>query len=48
MGRGVLEDLLDKDPVDMKSVETKLKQIETVKTKRNLSFIRPGKRLNQN
>lgn len=35
-----LEDLLDNDPVDMKAVESKLKQIETVKTERNLSFLK--------
>ncbi len=34
-----LKDLLDKDPVDMKAVEAKLKQIETLKTEMHLSFI---------
>lgn len=35
-----LKDLLDKDPVDMKAVEAKLKQIEKVKTEMHLSLIR--------
>ncbi len=35
-----LKDLLDKDPVDMKAVETKLRQIETLKTEMHLSLIR--------
>ncbi len=35
-----LRDLLDKDPVDMKTIEAKLKQIETVKTGIHLSLIR--------
>ncbi len=35
-----LRDLLDKDPVDMKAIEAKLKQIETVKTGMHLSLIR--------
>lgn len=35
-----MKDLLDKDPVDTKAVEAKLKQIETVKTEMHLSFIR--------
>jgi Spy/CpxP family protein refolding chaperone len=34
-----LKDLLDKDPVDMKAVEAKLKQIETIKTEMHLSLI---------
>ena len=34
-----LKDLLDKDPVDMKAVEAKLKQIETLKTEMRLSLI---------
>ena len=35
-----LKDLLDKDPIDMKAVEAKLKQIETAKTEIHLSLIR--------
>jgi Spy/CpxP family protein refolding chaperone len=35
-----LRDLLDKDSVDMKAIESKLKQIETVKTKMYLSLIK--------
>lgn len=35
-----LKDLLDKDPVDMKAVEAKLKQIDKVKTEMHLSLIR--------
>jgi Spy/CpxP family protein refolding chaperone len=35
-----LKELLDKDTVDMKAVEMKLKHIETVKTAAHLSFIR--------
>jgi Spy/CpxP family protein refolding chaperone len=35
-----LKDLLDKDPVDMKAIEAKLKQIETVKTTMHLSVIK--------
>jgi Spy/CpxP family protein refolding chaperone len=35
-----LKELLDKDPVDMKAVETKLKQLETVQTDIHLSHIR--------
>lgn len=35
-----LIDLLDKDIVDMKAVEAKLKQIETLKTEMHLSLIR--------
>ena len=35
-----LKELLDKNPVDMKAVEAKLKQIEAVKTEIHLSFIR--------
>jgi Spy/CpxP family protein refolding chaperone len=35
-----LKDLLDKDPVNMKAVEAKLKQIETIKTEMHLSLIR--------
>lgn len=35
-----LRELLDKDPVDLKAVETKLKQIETLKTEMHLSLIR--------
>jgi Spy/CpxP family protein refolding chaperone len=35
-----LRDLLDKDPVDMKATEAKLKQIETIKTEMHLSLIR--------
>lgn len=35
-----LRELLDKDPVDVKAVETKLKQIETLKTEMRLSLIR--------
>jgi Spy/CpxP family protein refolding chaperone len=34
-----LKDLLDKDPVDMKAVEAKLKQIEIIKTEMHLSLI---------
>jgi Spy/CpxP family protein refolding chaperone len=34
-----LKDLLDKDPVDMKAVEEKLKQIEAIKTEMHLSLI---------
>ena len=34
-----LRDLLDKDPVDMKATEAKLKQIETIKTEMHLSLI---------
>ncbi|MFA4918794.1 MAG: periplasmic heavy metal sensor [Thermodesulfovibrionales bacterium] len=34
-----LKELLDKDPVDMKAVEAKLKQIETLKTEMYLSLI---------
>lgn len=34
-----LKDLLDKDPIDMKAVEAKLKQIEIIKTKMHLSLI---------
>jgi Spy/CpxP family protein refolding chaperone len=34
-----LKDLLDKDPVDMKAVEAKLKQIETIKSEMHLSLI---------
>jgi Spy/CpxP family protein refolding chaperone len=35
-----LKDLLDKDPVNMKAVEAKLKQIEIIKTEMHLSLIR--------
>lgn len=35
-----LKDLLDKDPVNMKAVEIKLKQIETLKTEMQLFLIR--------
>jgi Spy/CpxP family protein refolding chaperone len=35
-----LKDLLDKDPVDIKAIEAKLKQIETAKTEMHLLFIR--------
>lgn len=35
-----LKELLDKDPVDMKSVETKLKRIETIRTEMHLAHIR--------
>lgn len=35
-----LNDLLEKDPVDMKAVETKLKRIETIRTEMHLSRIR--------
>jgi Spy/CpxP family protein refolding chaperone len=35
-----LKDLLDKDPVNMKAVEEKLKQIETIKTEMHLFLIR--------
>jgi Spy/CpxP family protein refolding chaperone len=35
-----LRDLLDKDPVNIKAVEAKLKQIETIKTEMQLSLIR--------
>jgi Spy/CpxP family protein refolding chaperone len=35
-----LKDLLDKDPVNMKAIEAKLKQIETIKTEMHLSLIR--------
>jgi Spy/CpxP family protein refolding chaperone len=35
-----LKDLLDKEPVNMKVVEAKLKQIETLKTETHLSLIR--------
>ncbi len=35
-----LKDLLDKDPVDMKAVEAKLKQIETIRTEIHLSHLR--------
>lgn len=35
-----LRDLLDKDPVDMKAIEAKLKQIETVKTEMQFSLIK--------
>ena len=35
-----LKDLLDKDPVNMKAVEAKLKQIETIETGMYLSLIR--------
>ena len=35
-----LKDLLDKDPVDMKAIEAKLKQIERVKTEMHLSLIK--------
>lgn len=35
-----LEELLDKDPVDMKAVEAKLKQIEVKRTEKHLSMIR--------
>jgi Spy/CpxP family protein refolding chaperone len=34
-----LKDLLDKDPVDMKAVEAKLKQIEIIETEMHLSLI---------
>jgi len=34
-----LKDLLDKDPVDIKAVEAKIKQIETLKTEMHLSLI---------
>jgi Spy/CpxP family protein refolding chaperone len=35
-----LKDLLDKDPVNMKAVEAKLKQIETINTEMHLSLIK--------
>lgn len=35
-----MKELIDKDPVDLKAVETKLKQIETLKTEMHLSLIR--------
>jgi Spy/CpxP family protein refolding chaperone len=35
-----LKDILDRDPVDMKAVEAKLKQIEATKTEMHLLFIR--------
>jgi Spy/CpxP family protein refolding chaperone len=35
-----LKDLLDKDPVNMKAVEEKLKQIEAIKTEMHLSLIK--------
>jgi Spy/CpxP family protein refolding chaperone len=35
-----LRELLDKDPVNMKAVEAKLKQIETVETEMHLTLIR--------
>lgn len=35
-----LKDLLEKDPVDMKAVESKLKQIEASRTEKHLSLIR--------
>lgn len=35
-----LRDLLDKDPVDMKAIEAKLKQMERVKTEMYLSLIK--------
>lgn len=35
-----LRELLDKDPVDLKAVEAKLKQIETIKTETQLMMIR--------
>lgn len=35
-----LKDLLDKDPINMKAIEAKLKHIETIKTKIHLSLIR--------
>ncbi|MFH0788140.1 MAG: hypothetical protein V2B13_11085 [Pseudomonadota bacterium] len=35
-----LKEILDKDPVDMKSVETKLKRIETIRTEMHLAPIR--------
>jgi len=35
-----LKDLLDKDPVNIKAVEAKLKQIEALKTETHLSLIR--------
>jgi Spy/CpxP family protein refolding chaperone len=37
-----LKDLLDKDPVDIKAVEAKLKQMEAIKTEVRLSLIRAG------
>ena len=35
-----MKELMDKDPVDIKAVEAKLKQIETIKTEMQLSLIR--------
>ena len=35
-----MKELIDKDPVDMRAVEAKLKQIETLKTEMQLSIIR--------
>lgn len=35
-----LKDLLERDPVDMKAVESKLKQIEASRTEKHLSLIR--------
>jgi Spy/CpxP family protein refolding chaperone len=35
-----LKDLIDKDPVDIKAVEAKLKQIDALKTEMHLSLIR--------
>lgn len=35
-----LKDLLDKEPVDLKAVEVKLKQIEALKTEMHLSLIK--------
>lgn len=35
-----LKELIDKDSVDMKAVETKLKKIEALKTEMHLSFIK--------
>ena len=37
-----LEELLDKDPIDLKAVEKKLKQIETIKSEMQLTFIKAG------
>jgi Spy/CpxP family protein refolding chaperone len=34
-----LKDLLDKDPIDMKAVEAKLKQIEIIKTEMHIALI---------
>ena len=34
-----LKDILDKDPVDMKAVEAKLKQIEIIKTEMHIALI---------